>query len=1007
MYKKGMKSLNFLISCLILLFAPAVRAQVTVAFQGGEPGDTWTYTSTSASATAESESYLAPNKVSGTKSLVVGGNTGGGSCFAGGSGNGPDVARTFTFNPVDITSSNQSARTLNFHWGNRFPSCNGTGYDSGENLVFRAYHDGVAQPPVTIVSGSGNAAYSIQTHFHNHTIPPCVNSFSFTLSVTTNRADELLFIDDVKITAPQLNTVTPVTITGNTTVCPSATETYSVPNTAGNTYLWSVSPAGPQFSTANGSSSIGVNWLGAAQGAYTLTVQVTGPCGGAPVTGTLTVNVSAATPPVTISGPTTICPGGTATLTSDASSGNTWSTTETTQSVTVSAPGTYSVSVNGACGAVTDQHVITLDNGPDITGVTVTNSSCYGSNDGWVSVSASGTPLEYSLDNSSWQPSSVFTGLPVGPVTIYVHEIGGCTSDTTVTIGEPAQITASASNNGPVCAGTPATLTGSSSTPGVSYSWSGPGGYSSAVQSPNDATLAGTYTLTVSLGTCSSAPAQTTLVVMPLPVANATTGGPYCQGNAIALHGTSSVSGASYSWTGPNGFVSSAQDPANAQSAGQYSLTVSAGGCTSVPVNVTVVVNPAPDAQASYNAPYCPGTQLLLNGSTSAAGTVTYQWSGPSGYSSQQEDPTDATAAGTYLFVVTSNGCSSQPALVNVVQESPVVTVSNTGPYCAGTPVQLLSTVATPGTPSFSWTGPAGYSSQLEDPAGATQSGIYTLTVTMNGCPVSASTVVTVYDAPVAEFSANDTCAGLPVALASSSYAVGPQNIESWAWELGDGNTASGENAQYIYDGGGNFDVTLTVTTNRGCQASITKNVTVFNRPKASFMTSSETVSDLDPTVRLINTSTGANSYEWWIASADDTFYEESPEYTFESVGEDQLIRLVAFNEVGCSDTFTRILASEVTALYYVPNAFTPDGDELNQTFQPVFTQGFDPGNFTMLIFDRWGEVIFESHDAGMGWDGMLADALAPMGTYVWQIKWHRPGSADSEELQGHVSLIR
>src|SRR5688500_8977296 len=99
---RSVHSLPFFLSlfCLILPFGSSVHAQVTLAFQGGGTGDTWAYTSTLASALAESEATQAPNKVTGARSIVVGGNTGGGNCFGSGSGNGPMTARTFTFNTV-------------------------------------------------------------------------------------------------------------------------------------------------------------------------------------------------------------------------------------------------------------------------------------------------------------------------------------------------------------------------------------------------------------------------------------------------------------------------------------------------------------------------------------------------------------------------------------------------------------------------------------------------------------------------------------------------------------------------------------------------------------------------------------------------------------------------------------------------------------------------------------------------------------------------------------------
>jgi gliding motility-associated-like protein len=196
-------------------------AQTTLFFQSGNAGDNWSFVSTGADATALAESLSPQNYTSAPQSLVVGGNTSGGSCIDGGVGNGPSTPRTFTFDPVDISTSNQLSRTLSFRWGNRHPVCTGTGWDTGENLVFTPIHNGVSQAPITLAVGGSDAVFSILNNTYTYTVPPCVNTFSFVLSITTNRRDELLFLDDVLLTTPGFNTpLTPVEIAQ--TVCPSS-----------------------------------------------------------------------------------------------------------------------------------------------------------------------------------------------------------------------------------------------------------------------------------------------------------------------------------------------------------------------------------------------------------------------------------------------------------------------------------------------------------------------------------------------------------------------------------------------------------------------------------------------------------------------------------------------------------------------------------------------------------------------------------------------------------------
>lgn len=93
--------------------------------------------------------------------------------------------------------------------------------------------------------------------------------------------------------------------------------------------------------------------------------------------------------------------------------------------------------------------------------------------------------------------------------------------------------------------------------------------------------------------------------------------------------------------------------------------------------------------------------------------------------------------------------------------------------------------------------------------------------------------------------------------------------------------------------------------------------------------------------------------------------------------------------------------------VYYVPNSFTPDGDNYNNTFQPVFTDGFDPFDFHLTIFNRWGEIVFESYDASKGWDGYYGGLRCQDGVYTWKIEFGRPGIDDREVIVGHLVLIR
>jgi gliding motility-associated-like protein len=182
------------------------HAQITIAFQGAETGDTWDYTTSGASADAMAQAQLASNYVSGTRAIVAGGLSGGGNCGAG-SGAGAVTNNIITFSEVDISGSVNFIRELSFYYGNRSPSCSngGSGYDLGENLVFTPLHDGIPQASITIFTGLSNAPIDIQSALYTYNIPPCVTGFSFQLEIALNRNDEFLLVDDVTLSSPVVN----------------------------------------------------------------------------------------------------------------------------------------------------------------------------------------------------------------------------------------------------------------------------------------------------------------------------------------------------------------------------------------------------------------------------------------------------------------------------------------------------------------------------------------------------------------------------------------------------------------------------------------------------------------------------------------------------------------------------------------------------------------------------------------------------------------------------------
>ena len=115
-------------------------------------------------------------------------------------------------------------------------------------------------------------------------------------------------------------------------------------------------------------------------------------------------------------------------------------------------------------------------------------------------------------------------------------------------------------------------------------------------------------------------------------------------------------------------------------------------------------------------------------------------------------------------------------------------------------------------------------------------------------------------------------------------------------------------------------------------------------------------------------------------------------------------------SEAGCISppvTYTITVTECVDLVYWVPNTFTPDGDADNETWGAVFTAGYDPHNFQMIVFNRWGNIIWESHDASARWDGTYDNKQCAEGMYIWLMKFNLQDSADKYRAHGHITIIK
>jgi gliding motility-associated-like protein len=277
----------------------------------------------------------------------------------------------------------------------------------------------------------------------------------------------------------------------------------------------------------------------------------------------------------------------------------------------------------------------------------------------------------------------------------------------------------------------------------------------------------------------------------------------------------------------------------------------------------------------------------------------------------------------------------------------------------------------------------------------------------LNGCTSNAvSRNVFVNPLPVATVLTPAISGCIPLSyafIADTSLAH-----DTYTWSVG-GIPYSGDSISGTVMSGGCQSITLTNTLN-GCSTSTTyvDHLCPENPPIANFDASVAYFTEPSQSVDFFNTSVGGSTY-LWLFQDGGTSTATSPSYNFSGVSGSSTIMLYAYSPLGCVDSTSMTIPLQDGLIYYIPNTFTPDGDPSNHYFQPVFTSGFDPFNYSLQIYNRWGELIFESLNPYEGWDGSYGvnGNQVPSGTYTYRIRFKVLKNDEYQAVVGHVNLLK
>ena len=448
-------------------------------------------------------------------------------------------------------------------------------------------------------------------------------------------------------------------------------------------------------------------------------------------------------------------------------------------------------------------------------------------------------------------------------------------------------------------------------------------------------------------------------------------------------------------------------------------------GCTESNLPLTVLVNPLPYI-SNQDTTICSGQSVNMTINTAISANVSwYGLISPTIYgetttSTYTPTITDILVNSSpnveiidYVLSASANGCFAPNDTIQVsVLVPPTVNFAvNTNPLCSNTPISFMN--QSPPIYQFNWTFGDGTNSTTYSPTHSyPNSGNYLVileaTNQNNNCTASDSALIAVNKSPNATFFTNDTtgCGDL-----NATFFTNYQPDATYIWDFGNGETSNQVgNVTNYYDTEGCYTITLSLTSPEGCvnQSIISDYVCIYDYPIAAISASPLEVSSLNPEVQFYNNSQNAISYIWNMG--DGTLsYDDNPTYTFANWAADYNVMLTAYNEIGCIDTASISINVYEDLIVYTPNSFTPNDDEENQLFYPVLAQGFKKDFIEFYIYNRWGELVFESHDPNIGWDGSYGNSGrdCQIGTYTWILKVKSLYDQDVKEITGHVNLIK
>ncbi|MDD2983029.1 MAG: gliding motility-associated C-terminal domain-containing protein [Crocinitomicaceae bacterium] len=448
---------------------------------------------------------------------------------------------------------------------------------------------------------------------------------------------------------------------------------------------------------------------------------------------------------------------------------------------------------------------------------------------------------------------------------------------------------------------------------------------------------------------------------------------------------------------------------------------VSGSGCIDT---LSVTISELPGMIATFTT-----TDVTCNSGNDGIGNISVtQGTAPYTYAWNQSTSTVSQAtdliAGPHTVVITDANMCTISTTLNLGQPEPLKMISITPDLviCAEDSATITAMAAGGSIPSqytYTWTQGGtvvgvGQSIKVKAPSSGTQ---FCVTVT-EACGSPAADTCMKINFPVdliPKITPDLAAKCQPAVFNFTNGTNNPSEIFSTRFSFGNGENDSivpgNSDVSMEYPLPGSYNVNVLITSIHGCvyTASFPGVVTTIQKPNASFTTSANPATVFETTIQMQNNSSqGVVSWYWSSPGASpETSTQTNPVFTYPEGEEGTYpIQLIVVTAEGCIDTVDSFIHIVSDIIFYTPNAFTPDGNEYNQTWK-VFAEGIDVYDFDLKIFNRWGEQIWETRNPAEGWDGTYNGEVLKEGTYVFVARVKDLYSDSYKTFKGHISLLR